>query len=65
MSDTVTSRGLWCHVVGNNTPFRVIASSPTSIGRLKDFIKDKRKNGVLKTVDAKDLTLWRVRMISV
>jgi len=32
------------------------------IADLKDSIKEKCKNGVLRGVLAKDLTLWKVRM---
>jgi len=38
------------------------ASSSTFIGQLKKLIREERKNGVLSSVDAADLTLWKVRM---
>ena len=53
---------LWCYVVGDNVPFLVTASSSTFIGQLKKLIREERKNSVLSSVDAKDLTLWKVRM---
>jgi Crinkler effector protein N-terminal domain len=55
------SRRLWCYAVGDNTYFPVIVtdSSTTSIGELKDLIKDKNSNH-FRTIDAKDLTLWKV-----
>jgi hypothetical protein len=59
MSDT---KDLWCYVVGDNTPFPVTASSTTSIGRLKDFIKKKGIDATEHAVLAKDLILWKVRM---
>jgi len=63
MSDTPFS--LWCYVQGDNTYFPVIASSAISIGVLQKMIKEEGKNGVLNSVDAKDLTLWKVRYIMV
>jgi hypothetical protein len=57
-----TPKDFWCYVVGDNTAFPVVASSTTFIGKLKDLIKEKGKNGVLNSVDAKDLILWKVRM---
>ena len=53
---------LWCYIQGDNTAFPLIASSTIFVDLLKDSIKEERKNGVLKNVDAKDLTLWKVRM---
>jgi hypothetical protein len=53
---------IWCLVEGENTLFPVIASPALSIGELKDLIKEKGKNGVLNSTDAKDLNLWKVRM---
>ena len=53
---------LWCYIQGDNTAFLLIASSTISVGLLKNLIKEECKNGVLKDVDAADLTLWKVRM---
>jgi len=53
---------IWCLVEGDNILFPVIALPTTSVSMVKDLIHEKRKNGVLKSVDAADLTLWRVRM---
>ena len=53
---------LWCYVVGDNTVFPVIASPTISVGQLKVLIKEMGKNGVLSSIDAPDLTLWKVRM---
>lgn len=56
MSDT-TYR-LWCLVEGDTTRFPVVVSF-ISICVLKDLIKEK---GVLNSVDAKYLTLWKVNL---
>jgi hypothetical protein len=53
---------LWCYIAGDDTPILVTTSSSTFIIELKDSIKEKRKYGLLKSVDAADLTLWKVRM---
>jgi hypothetical protein len=53
---------IWCLVGGDTTLFPVIALPTISIGELKDLIKEKGKDGVLNSVDAKDLTLWKARM---
>jgi len=63
MADTIYN--LWCYVQGDNTYFPVIASSAISIGVLQKMIKEDGKNGVLNSVDAKDLTLWKVCYIIV
>ena len=60
MSDTPYN--LWCHIVGDNTFFPIVASSTTLIGVLKSKIKEERKNGVPSSVDAADLLLWKVSM---
>jgi hypothetical protein len=51
-----------CLIEGDTTIFAVIALPIISIGELKYTIKEKCKNGVLHSVLAKDLTLWKVRM---
>ena len=57
---------LWCFIEGETTSFPVIASSTMFICRLKYEIKEKNKleHGVLSGVDAKQLTLWKVRYFS-
>jgi hypothetical protein len=42
--------------------FPVEPKGDETIMKLKDLIKEKGKNGVLHSVDAKDLVLWKVRM---
>jgi hypothetical protein len=59
MSDTTT---FCCLVEGDDTVFAITAPLTTPISVLKNWIKDEGKNGVLSSVDAKDLTLWKVRM---
>ena len=60
MSDA--ARVLWYLVEGGNTPFPVVTSPTTSIGVLKDMIKQGNENNILfQKVDALDLILWRVR----
>ena len=53
---------LTCLIEGDSSPFIVEPKEDISIMKMKDLIHEKRKNGVLKSVDATDLTLWRVRM---
>jgi hypothetical protein len=51
-----------CLIEGDTAIFSVIASPTIPIAELKDLIKEERKNGVLKGILAKDLTVWKVRM---
>jgi hypothetical protein len=53
-------RALLCLIEGDSSPFRVKLAGDTDIIDLKDLIKEKRKNGVLSNVNAKDLTVWKV-----
>jgi len=53
---------LWCFVVGDKTVFPVIASPTISVALLMRLIREERKNSVLSSIDAADLTLWKVRM---
>ena len=53
---------LWCFVVGDKTVFPVIASPTIPVALLMKLIREERKNSVLSSIDAKDLTLWKVRM---
>jgi hypothetical protein len=61
MSDTISYR-LWCHVEGDSTAFSVLAPSAISIDELKKLIKEEGVNATERTVLAKDLVLWKVRM---
>jgi hypothetical protein len=57
---TTIDLNLFCLIKGDREVFGV----KTDINRvddLKDKIKRKCENGVLKGVDAKDLELWKVR----
>lgn len=53
-------RELWCLIKNNSTAFRVTPLCKASIDELKGLIWEKRKNGVLRDVDATDLVLWKV-----
>jgi Crinkler effector protein N-terminal domain len=53
---------LHCLIEGDSSLFRVKPTGSVDIMELKELIKEKGKNGVLNGVDAKDLTLWKVRM---
>jgi Crinkler effector protein N-terminal domain len=59
------SLGLSCFIENDTTPFLVQVTAPIGmiIYDLKELIKEKGKNGVLSSVDAKDLTLWKVRYL--
>ena len=57
-------RALTCLIEGDSSLFPVSVTGDENIMVLKDLIREKRKNGVLSNVDAADLTLWKVRMIT-
>ena len=54
---------LTCLIEGESSPFIVKPKEDISIMQLKDLIQEKGNKGVLGSVDAKDLLLWKVRMI--
>ena len=55
-----THRVLWCFIKGDSAAFPVAAPSNADIGDLKDLVLEKRKNGLLRGIYAKDMTLWEV-----
>ena len=55
----------WCLVEGDDTPLPIACPITTPIGMLKKLIREERKNGLLRKVDAIDLTLWKVKMTMV
>jgi Crinkler effector protein N-terminal domain len=55
-------RALLCLIAGESVSFIVKPTGSMDIIDLKDLIKEKRKNGALSGIVAKDLTLWKVRM---
>ena len=57
-----THRELWCFIKtkGDSKPFRVTPLREASIDELKDEVWKKRRNGVLRDVNATDLVLWKV-----
>ena len=54
---------LTCLIEGESSPFIVEPKEDMNIMKLKDLIQEKGKNGVLGSVDAADMILWKVRMI--
>ena len=54
---------LTCLIEGESLLFRVYPNTDIQILDLKSLIKKERINGVLGSVDATDLILWKVRMI--
>jgi Crinkler effector protein N-terminal domain len=56
----VAHRTLTCLIEGESLPFDVEPSGSTAIFKLKELIKNM--DGVLKTIDAKNLRLWKVKM---
>ena len=58
-----TPPALTCLVEGESSPFIVEPKEDISIMKLKDLIQEKRKNGVLGSLDVADRILWKVRMI--
>ena len=57
-----TLRTLVCLVSGESSPFKVNPTISMNIMDLKGLIREKGINRVFSSVDAKDLTLWKVRM---
>ena len=56
-------RTLTCLIEGDSSLFQVNSTGDKNIFNLKKLIWEEGKRGVLSNVDAKDLTLWKVRMI--
>jgi hypothetical protein len=54
---------LTCLIEGESSLFSVKPKEDINIMDLKELIKEEGINGVLGRVDAKDLILWKVRMI--
>lgn len=61
----MSNYNLWCYIEEDIVPFCIAASSATTIGRLKEFIKERGKTDTLSSIDVKDLTLWKVRYLLV
>lgn len=51
---------LWCLVSGKGTPFKIRVPINFDIGDMKELVKEKRKNGIPRGIDATDLVLWKV-----
>ena len=51
---------LWCLVDGKDTPFKIRVPINFDIGDVKELVKEKRKNGILREIDATDLVLWNM-----
>ena len=58
------TRMLFCLIEGDANPFEVTVSTDKSISILKQVIRDIRKNGPLRDVDAPRLVLWKVSRFS-
>jgi hypothetical protein len=54
---------LTCLIKGESSLFSVKPKEDISIMELKDLIQEEGKNGMLGSIDAADLLLWKVRMI--
>jgi hypothetical protein len=54
---------LTCLTEGKSSPFIIEPKEDISIMKLKDLIQEEDKKGMLGSVDAKMLHLWKVRMI--
>ena len=52
-------RALLYLIAGESSLFRVKPTGSMDIIGLKDLIKEEHNDGMLKSVDAPDLTLWR------
>jgi hypothetical protein len=53
---------LKCLIQGQSEMFRVKATGSMEIFELKELIHEQGKNGDFRSVDVKDLILWKVRM---
>ena len=51
---------LWCLVKDDPKPFKVIIRTNNDVDDLKELIHEKRKDGILRGIDAADLKLWKV-----
>jgi hypothetical protein len=51
-----------CLVEGDDKLFTIDCPLTTPIVVLKKLIREERKNGLLRNIDATDLTLWKVRV---
>jgi len=58
------TRVLFCLIEGDTNLFEVTVSTGESICFLKEVIQEKRKNRLLRDVDAADLVLWKVSRFS-
>lgn len=55
-----TPRRLRCLIEGEAAVFPVLVAGNNDISDLKERVHEKGKNGVLATIDAKELTLLKV-----
>jgi hypothetical protein len=55
-----TYRVFWFFIKGDSRAFEMTVPDNISISRLKDMVWEKRKNGVLRGVDAADLMVLKV-----
>jgi hypothetical protein len=53
-------RVLWCIIEGDFKPFQVTVPGDSYVTVLKEAIVEKRKYGALRSIDATDLTVWKV-----
>ena len=58
------TRALFCLIQDDPNPFKVTVSTSETISSLSRAIREERKNGTLRDVDAVDLVLWKVRRFS-
>jgi Crinkler effector protein N-terminal domain len=54
---------LTCLIEGESSLLRVKPTTDIDMVDLKKLIREEGKNGVLASIDAKELLLWKVRMI--
>jgi Crinkler effector protein N-terminal domain len=63
-AQTTSLRVLLCLIEGDSTVFQVKAPINNNVLDLKGLIREQRKHGVLSSVDAPDLVLWKVSTTS-
>jgi hypothetical protein len=56
MTEMIT---LWCNLKGDSSLFSVEIAPEQTVAFLKEFIWEKRKNGMFRGIDAADLVLWK------
>ena len=60
MTDSMSIRELFCLIEGDRNHFKVSININKDVNDLKEVIREKCKYGRLRTIDVKDLVVWKV-----